>query len=344
VYFPAYKFKKEVTMYEVSLNKVLKKYQKPDLKRSLWQVANTIVPLLFMWGLMYYSISYSYWLTLLLAIPTGGFATRTFILVHDCGPGSFFRQRWANTVLGSVGGVLVMTPYYGWRHEHAIHHAGAGDLNKRGVGDIWTMTVAEYKAASLWQRICYRAYRNPLIMLGVGPFYTFILSFRFWRKDATKRERASIMKMNIALLSIIGALCYVLGPIEFLMVQLPITWVAGATGIWMFYVQHQFEDVYWERGKNWDYTKAALEGSSYYKLPKILQWFSGNIGFHHIHHLSPKIPNYFLEKCHKENEFLQHVPTITLWSSFKTMTLHLWDEQNRKLVSFRSVKNRQQNA
>jgi len=325
-------------MSEVSLNKTLKKYQKPELKRSLWQTANTLIPFLTLWALMYFSLDYSYWLTLVLAIPTSGFAMRTFILVHDCGHGSFFKSRWANTLLGSVGGVLVLTPYYGWKHEHAIHHAGASDLNRRGVGDIWTMTVEEFEAAPRWQQLWYRAYRHPLVMLGIGPIATFAGSFRFPRKGATQRERVSIVRMNLALLLIVAALCYFLGWKEFLMIQLPITWLAGAGGIWMFYVQHQFEGVYWERGKEWDYVKAALEGSSYYKLPKILQWFTGNIGFHHIHHLSPKIPNYFLEKCHRENEFLQDVPTITLWSSFKTLKLQLWDEQNRQLISFKTFK------
>lgn len=331
-------------MSEVSLNMLLKPYQKPDLKRSLWQSANTLIPLVSLWVLMYFSIDYSYWLTLLLAIPTGGFAVRTFILFHDCGHGSFFKERWANSLLGSVAGVLLMTPYYYWRHEHAIHHAGAGDLNRRGTGDIWTMTVAEYKNASLWKKICYRGYRHPLIMLGVGPFFTFIASYRIPRKTATKRERISIIRMNLVLMLIIAALCYLLGVTEFILVQLPITWVAGAAGIWMFYVQHQFEGVYWERGKDWDYVKAALQGSSYYKLPKVFQWFTGNIGFHHIHHLSPKIPNYFLEKCHNENEFLQDVPTLTFWQSLKTMNLHLWDEQNHQLISFRALKRTSQTA
>lgn len=317
---------------------IVLKCQKPSLPRASWQVINTLVPYALLWCGMYWSLNVSYWLTLALAILAGGFVIRAFIIFHDCGHGSFFKSAAANHVLGFITGVLTFTPYYHWRWEHAIHHASAGHLDKRGTGDIWTMTVQEFLEASRWKRFAYRLARNPLILFAIAPVYLFLISQRFPSKNANKRERNSVHWMNLAILGIVVALCVTFGVIEYLLIQLVVTAVAGAAGVWLFYVQHQFEGVYWERADEWDYTAAALQGSSFYKLPKVLQWFSGNIGFHHIHHLSSRIPNYNLERCHKAHPLFQSVKPITFFASLKSLTFRLWDEQQKRLVGFRHAR------
>jgi omega-6 fatty acid desaturase (delta-12 desaturase) len=318
--------------------RIVAPYQRPDVRRSLWQVVNTFVPYILLLGVMYFSLAYSYWLTLALAVPAGGLLTRIFIIFHDCGHGSFFRSQRANNALGVICGLLVFTPYYQWRFEHAVHHATSGDLDRRGTGDIITMTVREYLALSRWGRLKYRLYRNPLFLLGVGPWFTFLISQRFTNKISKKRERNSVYFTNLVILTIL-LVTWATGTLwTYLIIQLPVAFIAGFGGIWMFYIQHQFEGTYWESHEDWDYMTAALRGSSYFKLPKVLQWFTGNIGLHHIHHLSSRIPNYELQRCLDENPTFQDVTTITLWSSIRSLRLNLWDEESCQLVGFSYLK------
>ncbi len=317
---------------------IVAKYQQPSTPRAVWQIVNTLVPYAALWYLMYLSLAVSWWLVVPLAILAGGFVVRIFIIFHDCGHGSFFKSRRANDIVGFLAGVLTFTPYYHWRWEHAIHHASSGHLDKRGTGDIWTLTVQEYLEASRWKKFAYRLARNPFILFVLAPLFLFLIRQRFPAAKANKRERHSVYWMNLAILGMAMGLCLIFGLKEYVLIQLIITAVAGGAGVWLFYVQHQFEDVYWERGEDWDYTRAALEGSSFYKLPKILQWFSGNIGFHHIHHLSARIPNYNLERCHDADPLFQSVKPITLLPSFKSFTFRLWDEQRRKLVGYRHLR------
>ena len=317
--------------------KIVNDYQNPDIRKSVWQLANTLIPYIILWILMIYLIEISYWLVIPLAIIAGGLVVRLFIFLHDCGHWSFFKSAKANHWVGSIMGVLVFTPYFQWRQSHAIHHATAANLDKRGVGDIWTLTVDEFLEAPWWKRLFYRVYRNPLIMFGVGPLLTFMILHRLPNNSYKKREKNNVHLTNLAIFIIALLMSWAIGLKNYLLIQLPVIWVASTVGVWMFYVQHQFEGVYWERAQKWDFLKAGLEGSSFYQLPKVLQWFSGSIGFHHIHHLSPRIPNYLLEKCHLENKIFQVKP-IKLWASLKSMTFRLWDEKKRQLVNFRYLK------
>jgi omega-6 fatty acid desaturase (delta-12 desaturase) len=310
------------------------KYQQPSTKRAIWQLINTFVPYVLLWYLMDHVSDVSLWLTIPLAVLAGAFLVRVFIIFHDCGHGSYFKSRRANDIVGFIAGVLTFTPYYHWRWEHAIHHGTAGRLDKRGTGDVWTMTVQEYLESSRWRRFAYRLARNPLVLFVIAPLYLFVVGQRFASSNADGRERQSVWLMNLSILGVAALLSWVFGVAAYLLIQLTVMMVAGAAGVWLFYVQHQFEDVYWERGDNWDYTAAALRGSSFYKLPRILQWFSGNIGFHHIHHLSPRIPNYNLQKCHESDPLFQQVKPITLGSSRKSLAFRLWDEQAKKLVGY----------
>lgn len=314
--------------------KVVAKYQEPSVWRSTWQIMNSLVPYAVLWYLMYLSLSVSYWLTAPLVLLAGGFLVRIFIIFYDCGHGSFFKSRKANDFWGIITGVLTVTPYYLWRWEHAVHHASSGDLDRRGCGDVWTLTVQEYLEASRWKRFAYRLARNPIILFVLAPMYLFLIHQRFPTHGTAARERRSVHWTNLAILGVAMGMCMVFGWKEYLIIQLAVVMIAGSAGVWLFYVQHQFEGVYWERREDWDYTAAALQGSSFYKLPKVLQWFSGNIGFHHIHHLSPRIPNYNLERCHKAEPLFNEVPAVTLCSSFKSFTFRLWDEQRRKLVGY----------
>src|SRR6267154_3000127 len=317
---------------------IVAKYQKSSTTRALWQIINTLVPYGFLWYLMYRSASISLWLTLPLAALAGAFLVRVFIIFHDCGHGSFFKSRAANDTVGFLAGILTFTPYYHWRWEHSLHHASSGDLDRRGTGDVWTMTVQEYLDSSRWMRCVYRLARNPFVLLVIAPVFLFVFWQRFSSRKANSRERWSVWWTNLGILGMALTLSWVFGWKMYLFIQLLITTVAGAIGIWMLYVQHQFDGVYWERGDAWDYTVAALQGSSFYRLPKILQWFSGSIGFHHIHHLSPRIPNYNLERCHRAHPIFQDVKPVTIRSSLNSAKLHLWDEERRKLISFRHLK------
>lgn len=315
--------------------KIVMKYQRPSLARGAWQLVNSIGGYAATWAIIYWSLSISLWLTAALAILAGGFLVRVFIIFHDCGHGSFFKSRAANDVVGFLTGVMTFTPYYLWRQEHALHHASAADLDRRGVGDVPTMTVDEYLAASRWKKLGYRLVRNPVVLFGIGPLVMFLLKHRVPLSTVTAaRERHSVQWTNLAVLGMIIGMSSVFGLLPYLAIQIGIMAVAGTVGTWLFYVQHQFEGVYWEREKEWDFLDAALKGSSFYKLPRVLQWFSGNIGFHHIHHLSPRIPNYNLERCHNAEPLFQAVPPISFLSSLKSMDFRLWDERGRRLVGF----------
>ena len=316
------------------LRAVLARYQQPSAGRALWQIFNTVVPYLLLWYLMYYVKEISLWLAVPLAVLAGTLMVRVFIFLHDCGHGSFFKSRWANAVAGFISGVLTFTPYYHWRWQHGIHHGTSGHLGKRGVGDVWTMTVQEYLESSRWKRFSYQFTRNPFVLFVIAPLYVFLFRQRFASSTASKRERHSVWWMNFALLCVAVAMSWLFGFGTYLLLQAVALTVAGASGIWLFYIQHQFEDAYWERDERWDYTDAALRGSSYYKLPQVLQWFSGNIGFHHIHHLSPQIPNYNLQRCHEADPIFQQVKPITVFASLKSLRLRLWDEATRKLVGY----------
>jgi len=314
------------------------KFQEPSAWRATWQLVNTLGLYVLMWILMYKTLGVSWWLTLSLAALTGALLVRVFIFFHDCGHGSFFKSRWANDLTGFITGLLTFTPFYHWRWEHALHHATSGNLDRRGVGDIWTMTVQEYLESTRWKRFAYRLSRNPVILFVIAPLYLFLIQMRVPSRNAGKREINSVWWMNLAVAVYVIVLSWIFGIKAFVLIQLTVSLVGGAAGVWMFYVQHQFEDAYWERREDWDYTAAALEGSSFYKLPKILHWFSGNIGYHHIHHLSSRIPNYNLARCHRSHPMFRDVNPITVRSSLKSLALRLWDEKLHKLVGFRRLR------
>ncbi len=319
-------------------NEAIAQHQEPRLKRSIWQLVNTLIPYGALMGLMSWTAPRSLWVTLVLAVPAGALLVRIFILFHDCAHGSFFRSSRANSFWGFFMGVLTFTPYREWRHRHVLHHATSGDLDRRGMGDVWTLTVEEYLEASAGKRLAYRLTRNPIVLFVLAPLYFFLVQQRFQRSGAAKRERASVHWTNTVLVGVLSAAILTIGVKSYLLVQIPVMMIAATTGIWLFYVQHQFEGVYWERGEDWDFEAAALNGSSFYQLPRLLQWFTGSIGFHHVHHLSPAIPNYNLEKCHREHPMFRAVKPLTLRSSMKSLTFRLWDEQRRKLVSYRGLR------
>jgi acyl-lipid omega-6 desaturase (Delta-12 desaturase) len=310
------------------------KHREPVLRRSIWQLVNSVVPYLALWVLMIWTLSISYWITLALAPLAAGFLVRIFIIFHDCGHGSFFRSRRANRVTEFVTGVLTFTPYRQWSHHHARHHATSGDLDRRGTGEIWTLTVQEYLDASRWKRFSYRLARNPLVLFGVAPLFVFLVQHRFSTRAEGRQERRGVHWTNGALVLIVALMSLTVGIKAYVLIQLPVILLAAVAGVWLFYVQHQFEDVQWDRREDWDYAEAALHGSSFYKLPKVLQWFTGNIGFHHVHHLSPAIPNYRLERCHEETPMFREIKPITLWGSLRSLSFRLWDEQRRKLIGY----------
>jgi omega-6 fatty acid desaturase (delta-12 desaturase) len=317
---------------------IVAKFQMPSRWKATWQIVNTFGSYVFLWVLMYWSVSISWWLAVPLAMLAGLLEVRIFIIFHDCGHGSFLKSGLANGIIGFIAGVATFTPFYHWRWEHGVHHGASGDLDRRGTGDIWTMTVQEYLESTRWKRFAYRLARNPVILFVVAPLFLFLIRQRFSTPGAKPRERHSVWWMNLAILGMVLTLSWVFGWKTYLLLQVIITAVAGSAGVWLFYVQHQFEDAYWERGGEWDYTTAALQGSSFYKLPKVLQWFSGNIGFHHIHHLSPRIPNYNLQRCHESHPLFTSIKPVTLRRSLKSMAFRLWDEANHKLVGFRSIR------
>jgi omega-6 fatty acid desaturase (delta-12 desaturase) len=314
-------------------------YGKSNLRKSSWQILNTLGPYAFLWALMIVTVQWGfpYWITLALALVAGGILVRVFILFHDCCHSSFFVSRRANTILGYVAGVLTFTPFEDWRRVHNRHHATAGDLDRRGAGDIWTMTTEEYLAAPLRKRLGYRIYRNPFIFLGPGSLLLFLCRHRFPSRGAGPRERRSVAYTNLGILFIVAAAVSTIGLPAYLLIQLPIIMIAGSVGLWLFYIQHQFENVYWMRHDSWSPMRVALEGSSYFKLPTILQWFTGNIGLHHIHHVRPSIPNYNLQQCQDSIPAFQAVKPITLKTSFRALRLSLCDVESQRLVGFRSL-------
>ena len=320
----------------VGSDQSLHPYLRPDIRRSVFQLLNTAIPFAALWYLMLRSLEFSYWLTLLLAAPTAGLLVRLFIIQHDCGHGSFLPRQRVNNAIGFVIGVLTLTPYGYWRRTHAIHHATSGNLDRRDFGDITTLTVSEYRARSPFRRLLYRLYRHPLILFGAGPAYLFIFKHRLpadlplsW-----KREWRSVLWTNLAIVGVFALAWQTIGIVTFLKVQLPVTLLAGTAGVWLFYIQHQFEDTYWRRQPEWSYHNASIKGSSYYDLPAVINWFTGNIGVHHVHHLCSRIPNYRLHECLRENEYLQDVTRLTLRDSIRCIRLSLWDENAQRLIAF----------
>ncbi|MGX4587561.1 fatty acid desaturase [Paenibacillus chitinolyticus] len=322
----------------MNLKKDVAPYEKTDTKSSIRQIFNTIVPLLLLWYAAYASLSVSYWITLPLTLITAGFVIRTFIIFHDCCHQSFFKSRRANDILGTITGVLTLCPYEQWKYSHSVHHATSSNLDKRGTGDMWVLTVEEYAAAPWFRKAAYRIYRNPLVMFGLGPIAVFLIQYRFNRKKAKRKERINTYVTNILIVLLYALMCWLIGWQAFVLVQAPVFFVSGLLGIWLFYVQHQFEDSYFEKEDEWSYVKAAVDGSSYYQLPKVLQWITGNIGYHHVHHLSPRVPNYHLEKAHNSTPPLQKATTITLRTSLQSLRFRLWDEKGKTFVSFKDVK------
>ena len=314
----------------------VKPFMSSDLRASLWQLVNSICPFFILWYVAYRALEISIWASLPFSMLAGLFAVRIFIIFHDVGHGSFFKQRWANDLVGTLTGLIVFTPYYSWRQAHAIHHATSGDLDHRGVGDIWTLTRAEYDKLPTWKRIAYRLYRNPVVIFGFGPVIDFVVLQRLpiFNSAASSREKWSLHGTNLALAGIFFGMWGTIGLAPYIAVQLPVIMVASGVGVWMFYVQHQYENTYWEYHDKWDFAQASLYGSSFYMLPKPLQWFTGNIGFHHIHHLAPKIPNYKLEECHKSHELFQSVEPMTLKTSLKSLFVRLWDEDRARMIGY----------
>ncbi len=314
---------------------VLNAYRKPQLIRSILELVVTGVPLIVLWVLAWLALSISVWLTLLIAIPAAGFLVRLFLIQHDCGHGSFFRKRATNDWVGRVLGVLTLTPYDIWQRSHATHHATTGNLDERGIGDIITLTVAEYRDLSLLGRLQYRTYRHPLVLFGVGPAYQFVVAHRlpagYW---SNVKFWVSAMATNIGIAAFVLLMVWLIGAQAFFMVHLPIVLLASSIGVWLFYIQHQFEDAHWETTEDWNVHDAALHGSSHYDLPRALRWLTANIGIHHIHHLCARIPYYRLSDVLKDYPELCNVKRITLVESFQYARLQLWCTEQKRLISF----------
>jgi omega-6 fatty acid desaturase (delta-12 desaturase) len=315
-------------------------HEQPSSLRSAVDLATSVLPYLLLTVAMYACLQVSVWLTLALAIPASGFLLRTFIVFHDCAHGSFLATKRGNLWLGRFTAFLVFQPFASWRHSHAVHHGTAGDLDRRGTGDVPTLTVDEYKARPWKQRLAYRLFRNPLVMFGIGPLWSLMIGPRIWSNSMRPRLRNSVLLTNLALAVVIGAIFWFLGPLAWLLVQLPTAIIAGTAGVWMFYVQHQFEDVYWESSEEWNYADAALRGSSYLKLPKLFQFFSGNIGLHHVHHLSAKVPNYNLQRAHDEMPIFHAVPVLSVREGLRAVRLKVIDPASGRLLTWTEVRAR----
>ena len=306
----------------------------PCPNRALLAVTTSAVPYLALTAAIYATLGVWLPLTVALTILAGGFLVRVFVVFHDCAHGSLLPSRRANSVLGAAMGVLVLSPFVRWRHDHAVHHATAGDLDRRGVGDIVTLTIDEYAARPWRGRLGYRLLRSPFVMFGLGPIIAMVIGPRIVARGAKPRMRNSVLATDAAIVVLVGGLCWLIGWSDFLLVWAPAAMLAGAVGIWLFYVQHQFEDTYWQRREEWSYSDAALRGSSYLKLPLVLQFFTGNIGLHHVHHLNARIPNYHLKRAHESSPVFASVPTLTLWDGLRAVRLKLWDERSGRLVTF----------
>jgi omega-6 fatty acid desaturase (delta-12 desaturase) len=319
---------------------MVRPYFGPELRKSVGQLLTSAVPFLLLWYATYRSLEVSYWLTLALAVPTAAFLMRLFMIQHDCGHGSFFRSKRAADFVGFWIGVLTLTPYQYWRRTHAYHHAHSGDLDFRTFGEIATLTVDEYRNLDWLGKLHYRVYRHPLVLFGPGAAFHFLIKHRYpWDIPKNwKQAWSSVWKTNLALVAVAAVLMALIGWKAFLLVQLPITLFACALGVWLFYVQHQFEDTYWHDHENWDFFDAGLQGSSYLVLPKPLQWLTASIGIHHIHHIAAKIPNYKLQQCLDENPAFQKVTRITLKETFGCIRLTLWDSENNKLIRFKDLR------
>ncbi len=318
---------------------VAARYAAPDPRRSVLQLLTTVIPLSAFWTAMSLSVNNAYWVTLLLSVPTAAFLVRLFMIQHDCGHRSFFRSPRLNDLLGNAIGVVTLTPHGYWRKAHNIHHATSGNLEKRGIGDVRVLTVREYQALPRWKRLAYCIYRHPIALLGVGPLYLFVIKYRLPLDLLRRHPRAliSVMVTNVAILGQMAGLTLWLGFTETLMVQTPIVFLSSLAGVWLFYVQHQFEHAYWRRNDNWDFHQAALYGSSYYCLPQPLRWLTADVGIHHIHHLSSRIPNYRLRECLADNAELREIGRITLRDSLTCVRLALWDEGADRLIRFSAV-------
>lgn len=319
---------------------ILAHYREPSHARSILEIAITVGAYAALWILSWMALGFGYWLSLIMAVPAAGFLVRLFMIQHDCGHGSFFRRRVANDWVGRAIGALTLTPYDAWRRSHAIHHASSGNLEQRGIGDITTLTVREYLALSRWRRFGYRLYRNPIVMFVVGPAYLFILQHRLpiGMMRGGWQPWISTMATNGAIALLIVIMMWLVGVGPFLLVHLPITMLAASIGVWLFFVQHQFEETYWEGAPAWSLHEAALHGSSHYDLPGVLRWITANIGVHHIHHLSSRIPYYRLPRVLHDHPELKGVGRLTLLESFACVRLVLWDESNRRLISFRDLR------
>ena len=318
------------------LSKALARYGEPHHMRSLFELIITSVLFIVFWVAAWWALSVSYWLTLALSVAAGALLARLFLIKHDCGHGAFFRRRIFNDWVGRVLGILTLTPYYVWRRNHAVHHATSGNLDKRGTGDIDTLTVSEYQALPRLRRIAYQLYRQPLLMFVVGPAYHFLLRNRLplGFANADRRFWISAMGTNAAIALVGGFMMYFLGAVPFLLVHLPITLLAATIGVWLFYVQHQFEDTVWANDHAWNLYDTAFFGSSHYELPTVLNWITANIGVHHVHHLNSRIPYYRLPQVLRDIPSFTKNRRLTLRQSFVCMKLRLWDEDQQKLVSF----------
>jgi omega-6 fatty acid desaturase (delta-12 desaturase) len=313
-------------------------YRTADDRRAIFELAVTGGLFVALWLAMLAALQVSIWLVLLLAIPAAGLMVRLFMIQHDCGHGALFSSRARNDAVGRALGVLTLTPYDMWKSFHAAHHAGSGNLDRRGIGDIDTITVAEYRARGPLRRLAYRLYRHPAVMFGIGPSYMFLFKQRLPFGAMNERMAwISTQGTNVAAVALAAVMIYAVGLPAFLAVHLPIVVIAASIGVWLFYVQHQFENTYWEREPDWSHPEAALHGSSFYDLPAPLMWMTGNIGLHHVHHLSSRIPFHRLPKVVADYPELGQISRITFLESLKCVRLTLWDEQRRKLVSFREA-------
>jgi len=322
------------------INSLIKPFIKPSNKRAFFQITNTVIPYLITLVVTYYMIQYgiNYFFVLLFSIIPALFLVRIFILFHDCTHGSFVKSNKVTIILGTLFGILVFTPFKRWKEEHRQHHRTVGNIDKRGIGDVWTMTVEEYRSTSKIKRFGYVIYRNPLVLFVIGPIYIFLISQRLPTKPMTKEFWIDLITTNLGVLTIILTISFTIGFKYYIMIQLPIIAIASSLGVWLFYIQHQYDEVYWEDSEHWSILDAALKGSSVYKLPAVLNWFTGSIGYHNIHHLNSKIPNYRLKKLFKSYKEMRESKQIKLFQSFRLASLILYDEKSKKLISYRKYR------